>query len=99
MVKQSTSSVILTLGLTNKWKLQQIDVNNVFLNGSLQEDIYMTQPSGFKSQDFSLVCKLHKALYGLKQAPCAWYEKLTEELMHFGFTHSKCDHSLFVYKH
>lgn len=69
VVKPTTICVILTLTLTNKWELQQIDVNNVFLNGSFQEDIYMTQPHGFEKHNYSLVCKFRKVLYGLKQAP------------------------------
>lgn len=66
IVKPATICVIITLTLTNKWELQQIDVNNTFLNGSLQEDIYMSQPHIFENQDPSFVCKLHKALYALK---------------------------------
>ena len=58
----------------------------------------MTQPPGFEHHDKTLVCKLNKALYGLKQAPRAWYEKLHQALLHFGFLPSKCDHSLFVYQ-
>lgn len=54
VVKPITIHVILTLALTNKWKLQQINVNNVFLKGSLQEDINMTQPPDFEKQDPSL---------------------------------------------
>lgn len=71
VVKPITIRVILTLALTHKWELQQIDINNAFLNGSLYEDIYMTQPPVFEQGDSSLVCKLKKALYGLKQAPHA----------------------------
>lgn len=98
VVKPTTIRVILTLALTNKWELQQIDVNNVFLNDFLQEDIYMTQPPEFEKQDPSLVCKLRKALYGLKQAPRVGYEKFTQALTHFGFTHSKYE-LLFMYSH
>jgi histone deacetylase 1/2 len=99
VVKPVTIRVILTLALSFKWDIQQIDVNNAFLNGVLQEEVYMTQPPGFNHSDKSLVCKLHKALYGLKQAPRAWYERLTQALVSFGFHPSKCDPSLFVYNH
>lgn len=97
VIKPVTIRIILTLALTNKWVVQQIDINNAFLNGLLTEEIYMVQPPGFESSDKSLVCRLHKALYGLKQAPRAWYERLTTTLLQFGFKSSRCDPSLFVY--
>jgi histone deacetylase 1/2 len=97
VVKPVTIRTILTLALTRKWCLQQLDINNAFLNGILEEEVYMTQPPGFAAQDKTLVCKLHKSLYGLKQAPRAWYDKLRSVFLQFGFTASKCDPSLFVY--
>jgi histone deacetylase 1/2 len=77
VIKPITIHIILTLAVTYKWPVQEIDVNNAFLNGVLQEEVYMHQPVGFENVDRSLVCKLHKSLYGLKQAPRAWYDKLT----------------------
>lgn len=59
----------------------------------------MSQPSGFEKNEPSLVYKLHKTLYGLKQTPNAWYEKLTQALVPFGFIYSKCYHSLYIYSH
>ena len=54
------------------WAIKKLDVNNVFLNEDLQEEVFMQQPQGFiDEQNPNLVCKLHKALYGLKQAPRA----------------------------
>lgn len=96
MVKSVTIRIILTLALTNKWHIQQIDVNNVFLNGYLHEEIYMAQPPGFAAENKKLVCKLNRALYGLKQAPRAWYESLSSTLLQFGFKSSRCDPSLFT---
>lgn len=76
--------------------LHQLDVNNKFLNGDLQE-VYMIQPQGFEAENKGLVvCRLHKALYGLKQAPMAWFHKLTSTLHGFGFQTSKCDNSLLI---
>jgi len=75
-----------------------IDVNNGFLNGLLNETVYMTQPPGFQQSNPSLICKLNKALYGLKQAPRPWFESLQSAFIQFGFVASKCDPSLFVYK-
>jgi histone deacetylase 1/2 len=97
VIKPVTIRIILTLAVTYKWTVQQIDINNAFLNGWLQEEVYMTQPTGFESTDKSLVCKLHKSLYGLKQAPRAWYERLTQALLKMGFVTSKCDPSLLVH--
>nr|KYP56497.1 Retrovirus-related Pol polyprotein from transposon TNT 1-94 [Cajanus cajan] len=59
----------------------------------------MVQPPGFEVEDKSLVCKLNKALYGLKQAPRQWFDRLKFTLLQFGFQASKCDPSLFMYKH
>lgn len=92
-----TIRVILTLAITYKWEIQQIDINNAFLNDNLQDEVYMTQPPSFVSKDKHLICKLTKALYGFQQAPRAWYEKLTQALIQLSFTSSKCDNSIFLY--
>jgi histone deacetylase 1/2 len=96
VVKPVTIRLILTMAVTHKWPIQQLDVNNAFLNGALEEEVYMIQPPGFESQDKSLVCRLTKALYGLKQAPRAWFDRLKTALMKYGFKASCCDPSLFT---
>jgi hypothetical protein len=54
------------------WKIHQMDVKTTFLNGEIEEDVYIEQPEGFVVQnEKSHVCRLKKALYDLKQAPCA----------------------------
>lgn len=97
VVKPVTIRVMLTLAVTNNWCLRQLDINNAFLNGILEEEVYMSQPPGFEHSDKTLVCRLNKALYGLKQAPRAWYDRLRSTFLQFGFVSSKCDPSLFVY--
>lgn len=95
--KPITIRVILTIDVTHHWTIQQIDINNAFLNGLLDEEVYMEQPQGFFSSDPSLVCKLHKALYGFKQTPMQWYERLHATLIQLHFKANNCDPSLFTY--
>lgn len=73
-----------------------MDVNNAFLYGQLDEDVYMCLPDGYSDKDDTRVCKLNKSLYGLKHAPRKWDEKLTSVLFENGFKQSKNDFSLFI---
>ena len=77
-----------------------MDVNNAFLNGDLKEVVYMSQPPGFiDPSKHSHVCKLQKALYGLKQASRAWFRKLKQALLTWGFKVLVSDNSLFIFTH
>jgi hypothetical protein len=81
------------------WSLRQLDVQNAFLHGILEEEVYMRQPPGYEDKRYpNYVCKLNKALYGLKQAPHVWYYRLSEKLQALGFKPSKGDTSLFFYR-
>ena len=76
-----------------------MDVKTTFLNELLKEDVYVAQPKGFIDPHFlDHVLYLKKALYGLKQAPRAWYDRLTQYLVSYGFTRGKVDQTLFIKK-
>ncbi|KAD3067125.1 hypothetical protein E3N88_35005 [Mikania micrantha] len=97
VVKATTIRVVLSLAVTQKWALRQLDVQNAFLHGDLQETVYMRQPQGFVDPSKPHhVCLLHKSLYGLKQAPRAWFHRLSTALQQLGFHGSKTDPSLFI---
>ncbi|GJS93240.1 retrovirus-related pol polyprotein from transposon TNT 1-94 [Tanacetum coccineum] len=65
--------IFLAFATYMNFKVYQMDVKSAFLNGKLKEEVYVKQPPGFESSEFSdYVCKLDKALYGLKQVPRAW---------------------------
>ena len=88
--------ILLAYASHKNIKLFQMDVKSVFLNGFLNEEIYVHQPPGFEnSAKPNHVFKLTKALYGLKQAPQAWYEKLSTFLLKNNFSRGKIDTTLF----
>nr|GFB13926.1 retrovirus-related Pol polyprotein from transposon TNT 1-94 [Tanacetum cinerariifolium] len=77
----------------------QMDVKTAFLNGDLNEVVYVSQPDGFVDPEYpSHVYRLKKALYGLKQAPRAWYNKLSSFLISSGFSKGVVDPTLFTRK-
>ncbi|KAK2457784.1 putative mitochondrial protein [Trifolium repens] len=97
VVKPVTIRIILALAVRQGWSVRQLDVNNAFLQGTLNEEVYMDQPPGFVNKSFpDHVCRLKKALYGLKQAPRAWYMELRVFLLSIGFVNSTADASLFI---
>jgi ATP-binding cassette subfamily B (MDR/TAP) protein 1 len=73
--KHSTLRALLAIAAVQDLDLKQLDTKTAFLNGELEEEIYMVQLPGFEEGGKSVVCKLKKALYGLRQAPRAWYSK------------------------
>jgi hypothetical protein len=66
--KITTIYTFLVIALVHQWHVSQLDVKNTFLNGDLQEEVYMV-PLPSVSYDYRYVCKLKKMLYGLKQPP------------------------------
>jgi hypothetical protein len=78
-------------------KVHQMDVKSAFLNGDLEEEVYIEQPEGFiLGNDEKLVCRLKKALYGLKQAPRAWYSRIDKYLHQQGFSKGSADRNLYT---
>src|SRR3954471_12122129 len=72
-----TIRLVVGLANMNNWHMCQMDVKCAFLNGPLDEEVYVAQPAGFvKHEEERKVYRLHKALYGLKQAPRAWNKKI-----------------------
>lgn len=97
MAKLVTVKLLFALATKQNWHLAQLDVNNVFLNGDLKEDVYINMPLGYMYQQKDiqhpgkLVCRLHKAIYGLKQASRQWYSKFSQAVVTFGFVQSKLE--------
>ena len=74
-----------------------MDVKSTFLNGILEEEVYIDQLEGFVDENNKdMVCKLHKTLYGLKQVPRAWYERLHKYLVKIGFERTNDNNDLYI---
>lgn len=97
VARLDTIRLLLATAAQKGWKVFQLDVKSAFLNGTLQEEIYVEQPEGFVEQgEEEKVYLLKKALYGLKQAPRAWYSKIDEHLSSLGFEKSLSEATLYV---
>jgi hypothetical protein len=98
-VAQYTSiRTIISLDASMGWRLYQMDVKTTFLNGVIEEEVYIEQPDGFVTHEKeSHVCRLKKSLYRLKQTPRAWYEKIDGYLMSLGFSKSGVDPNLYYH--
>ena len=77
IIKPTTIRLVLSIALSKGWSIRQLNINNAFLNGDLNEVLYMKQPRGFKDPTRPQhVYQLNKALYGLKHDSRAWFNKL-----------------------
>ncbi|GJS55440.1 putative ribonuclease H-like domain-containing protein, partial [Tanacetum coccineum] len=80
-----------------QFKIQKMDVKSAFLYGTIEEEVYVSQPPGFMDPKFpEKVYKVEKALYGLHQAPRAWYETLSTYRLDNGFYRGQIDKTLFI---
>ncbi|KAK3907118.1 Copia protein [Frankliniella fusca] len=93
----TTVRVFLSLVNKNNLYVHQLDVKCAFLNGDLEEEIFMWPPQGL-DVDGDIVCKLKKSLYGLKQAPKEWNKKFNECVKSFGFDQCLADRCIYVRK-
>ena len=97
VVRFESLRTLIALSVQRGLKLHQMDVNTAFLNGELEEEVYMRQPEGFVVKEKEhLVCKLNKSLYGLKQSPRCWNYILDEHLQSMGFVQTPSDPCIYV---
>ncbi|KAL0439625.1 UNVERIFIED_CONTAM: Retrovirus-related Pol polyprotein from transposon RE1 [Sesamum latifolium] len=88
VAKVVTVRTIFAVASSYAWPIHQVDINNAFLHGFLDEDIYMIAPDGY-SLPVGKVCKLQHSLYGPKQAPRQWNQELTSKLLDYGPSESQ----------
>jgi len=92
-----TVRMVLAIATQNKWIMHQMDVKSAFLNGCLEEEVYVRQPSGYEiDKHRDKVYKLRKDLYGLKQASIVWYSRIDEYLISVGFSRSPSEPTLYT---
>ncbi|GAU50018.1 hypothetical protein TSUD_331710 [Trifolium subterraneum] len=97
VARMETIRLVTALAHHNNWLMHQMDVKCAFLNGPLDEEVYVVQPPGFTSkEDEFKVYKLHKALYGIKQAPRAWNKRIDKFLGDIGFSKCVTEHGVYV---
>ncbi|XP_075498838.1 uncharacterized protein LOC142537165 [Primulina tabacum] len=96
VAKINSIRILLSLAVNLDWPLLQLDVKNAFLNGELEEEVYMDLPPGFNTNhNQGNSCRLKKSLYGLKQSPRAWFGRFMKFVQRQGFKQAQVDHTLF----
>jgi hypothetical protein len=100
VARLEVNRILLAFVASKGFKLYQMDVKSAFLNGVIQEKVYVRQPPGFETNKYlDRVYKLSKALYGLKQAPRAWYARIKMFLLEHGNVMGSVDKTLFTLNH
>ena len=96
VARQTSIRTMMSLAAQMGWEIHQMDVKMAFLNGVIEEEVYIKQLEGFETHEKkSHVCRLKKALYGLKQPPRAWYGQIDGYLQQMGFVKSDADLNLY----
>eukprot|EP00253_Pinus_taeda_P016104 PITA_16104 len=96
IARYSSIRLILALSAQMGWEIHQMDVKTAFLNGKIEEEVYIEQMEGFETFDHeSHVCRLKRALYGLKQTHRACYTRIDNYFTRFGFTKSEANANLY----
>lgn len=92
IAKLVTIRLFLAIAASHSWPVHQMDINNAYLHGFIDDELYILPPKGYTKATPSQVCKLRKALYGLKQVGHQWNKEFTSKLLNFGFHQSPYDH-------
>jgi hypothetical protein len=99
VVRYASLRCLFALAAYYDWEVHHLDVKSAYLNGKLEETIYMRQPEGFcKADQEHLVCKLQKGLYGLKQAGRTWNQTIDPALKQLGLTPLDKDDCVYIHR-
>ncbi len=97
VVRNTTIRSLLALSNAKNWEAHQMDVKTAFLQGNLEEEIYMRQPDGYVNEEYpNHVCKLKKSIYGLKQSARCWNNAIDTFLKSSGYKQMKSDPCLYM---
>ena len=95
--RKDSLRIVMALMAHFDLELHQMDVKIAFLNGDLEEEVYMDQPQVFETTSKrNLVCRLKKSIYGLKQASRQWYLKFNDTVLSYGFVEMTVDRCIYM---